>query len=254
MIYFLKFCAGWVLPPGIFIVLFLGVAYYSFFRRNEKKIAAMIFSLTLVFYLLCTSFVAEKFLGFLEGAYDPPKSLPDGDVIIMLGGGAMPDSPDVDGVGALCSAPANRLLTAVRLERKLRVPILLSGGQVYADSGQEAMIAKRVLLSLGVKESSVLLETKSVNTAQNAKFSAAILREKKFTRPILVTSAFHMKRAVLNFEREGVTVIPYPADYMVSRDPVFHYTKLRPQSEALLQNVTVLQETLRTFVTRYFYF
>ena len=46
-------------------------------------------------------------------------------------------------------------------------------------------------------------------------------------------------------------VTPYPADYQVSRHPIFHYTKLRPQTEALLNNVTVLQETLRTFVTRY---
>ena len=47
-------------------------------------------------------------------------------------------------------------------------------------------------------------------------------------------------------------VTAYPADYMVSHHPVFHYTKLRPQTEALLDNVTVLQETLRTFVTRHF--
>ena len=44
---------------------------------------------------------------------------------------------------------------------------------------------------------------------------------------------------------------PFPTDYMVAHHPVFHYTKLRPQTEALLDNVTVLQETLRTFVTRY---
>ncbi len=254
MVYFLKFCAGWVLPPGIFIVLFVAVAYYAWVKRDEKKIAALIFGLTFMFYLLCTSFVAEKFLGALENVYEPPKSLPDGDVIVMLGGGAMPDSPDVDGRGALCSAPANRLLTAVRLQRKLNVPILLSGGQVYADSGEEAQIAKRILMSLGVKERDIILETKSINTAQNARFSAELLRDGHFSRPVLVTSAFHMKRAVLNFARENVEVIPYPADYMVSREPVFHYTKLRPQSEALLQNVTVLQETLRTFVTRYLYF
>ena len=254
MVYFLKFCAGWILPPGIFIVLFVAVAYYAWFKRSEKKIAAFIFGLTFMLYLLCTSFVAEKFLGNLESVYEPPKTLPDGDVIIMLGGGAMPDAPDVDGKGALCSAPANRLLTVVRLERKLNVPLLLSGGQVYADSGEEAKIAKRTLMSLGVKESAIILETKSINTAQNARFSAELLREKNFSRPILVTSAFHMKRAVLNFERENIKVIPYPTDYMVSREPVFHYTKLRPQSEALLQNVTVLQETLRTFVTRYLYF
>ena len=250
MVYFLKFGASWLLPPGIFIVALFALAWYAWKRRGERRIAALLFALTFVFYLLCTSVVAELTLGWLEQAYLPPTE-PQGDVIIMLGGGAMPDSPDVDGVGALCSSPANRLLTAVRLQRKLGVPILLSGGQVYEDTGAEAKIARRILIDLGVPEEQILVETRSINTTQNARYSAEILRAQDLTQPILVTSAFHMKRAVLNFEKQGVDVVPYPADYQVTHHPVFHYTKLRPQTEALLDNVTVLQETLRTFVTRY---
>ena len=250
MVYFLKFGASWLLPPGIFIVALFALAWYAWKRRGERRIAALLFALTFVFYLLCTSVVAERTLGWLEQAYLPPAE-PAGDVIIMLGGGAMPDSPDVDGVGALCASPANRLLTAVRLQRKLGVPILLSGGQVYEDTGAEAKIARRILIDLGVPESKILVETRSINTTQNARYSAEILRAQGLTQPILVTSAFHMKRAVLNFKKQGIGVVPYPADYQVTHHPVFHYTKLRPQTEALLNNVTVLQETLRTLVTRY---
>ena len=250
MVYFLKFGASWLLPPGIFIVALFALAWYAWKRRGERRIAVLLFALTFVFYLLCTSVVAERTLGWLEQAYLPPAE-PAGDVIIMLGGGAMPDSPDVDGVGALCASPANRLLTAVRLQRKLGVPILLSGGQVYEDTGAEAKIARRILIDLGVPESKILVETRSINTTQNARYSAEILRAQGLTQPILVTSAFHMKRAVLNFKKQGIDVVPYPADYQVTHHPVFHYTKLRPQTEALLDNVTVLQETLRTLVTRY---
>ncbi len=250
MVYFLKFGASWVLPPGIFILAFWGLALYSWRCRQEKKLAVILAGITFVFYLLCTSVVAEQTMGWLESAYEPPAN-PQGDVIIMLGGGAMPDSPDVDGTGALCASPANRLLTAVRLQRRLDVPILVSGGQVYSDSGPEAQIARRILLSLGVPDDKILVETKSINTTQNAKFSTEILREHGLSQPLLVTSAFHMKRSVLNFEKQGVAVTAYPADYQVSHHPVFHYTKLRPQTEALLNNVTVLQETMRTMVTRY---
>lgn len=250
MVYFLKFGASWVLPPGIFIVALFALAVWLWRKKRQKQAALMLGALTFAFYLLCTGFVAEKTMGWLESAYEPPEN-PQGDVIIMLGGGAMNDSPDVDGTGALCASPANRLLTAVRLQRRLDVPILLSGGQVYEDTGAEARIARRILLSLGVPDDKILVETKSINTTQNARYSAEILREHGYTRPILVTSAFHMKRSVLNFEKQGIAVVPYPADYLVSHHPVFHYTKLRPQTEALLDNVTVLQETLRTFVTRY---
>ena len=254
MVYLLKFGASWILPPGIFIVLFFVIAAYAFKVRHEPKLAIMIAITTFVFYLLCTGFIAEKVIGSLENVYSPPADIESsgGDVIILLGGGALPDVPDVDGAGALCSSPANRLLTAVRLQRKLNIPILLSGGQVYSDTGAEAKIASKVLESLGVDKKDILMETKSINTTQNAKFSAEILHQNNLHKPILVTSAFHMNRAVLNFEQQGVDVIPYPTDYMVTHSPVFHYTKLRPQSEALLFNVMVLQETLRTFVTRFF--
>ena len=250
MVYFLKFGASLVLPPGIFFLLFFYIAW-RLCVKGERPLALALFSLTFVFYLLSTGLVSERLVMMLESAYEPPPR-PTGDVIIMLGGGAMPDSPDVDGVGALAASPANRLLTALRLYRKLDVPILLSGGQAYADSGREALIAKRILLSLGVPSDKIILETKSINTSQNALYSAQILRQKGFSRPIVVTSAFHMKRAVLNFAKQGIEVVPFPADFLVSHHPVFHYTKLRPQTEALLGSVTVLQETLRTFVTYYF--
>ncbi len=254
LVYLLKFGASWILPPGIFIVAFFAVSIYAWRSRHDPKLALIIFSLTFAFYLLCIGFVSEKILGSLESEYSPPSDIESSgaDVIIMLGGGAIPDVPDVDGPGALCASPANRLLTAVRLQRKLNIPILLSGGQVYSDTGAEAKIAKKILISLGVDEKDIIIETKSINTTQNAKFSAEILNEKNLHKPILVTSAFHMTRSVLNFKQQGVEVIPYPTDYLVTPSPVFHYTKLRPQSEALIANVMVLQERLRTFVTEIF--
>ncbi|MCR5833724.1 MAG: YdcF family protein [Selenomonadaceae bacterium] len=249
MIYLLKFGASWVLPPGIFIVLLIAFAVKLF--RINRKLSAMLLLVTFVFYLLCTGFVAERCMGWLEKMYTPPQQVETSgaDVIILLGGGAISEVPDVDGVGALCASPANRLLTAVRLQKLLNVPILITGGQVYSDSGAEAEISARVLKSLGVPEDKIITETKSVNTSQNARYSAIILREKNLTKPILVTSAFHMNRAMLNFQLRRFDPIAYPTDFNVAHNPTFHYTKLRPQAEALLLNVTVMQELLRTCVT-----
>jgi uncharacterized SAM-binding protein YcdF (DUF218 family) len=248
----LKFGASWILPPGLFVILLLILTIYL--TRYSFKLSLIVGTWTLIFYLMCTGFVAERTMGWLEQKYFPPTQteLESADVIIMLGGAAIRDSQDVDGEGTLCASPANRLLTAVRLQKIYNLPILLSGGQVYSDSGGEALIAFRILQSLGVPSEKILVESKSVNTTQNAIFSAQILREKNLNKPILVTSAFHMRRAVLNFEQQGFEVIPCPSDFLVPRAPKFHYTKLRPQSEALLLNVTVMQEVLRTFVTEMF--
>ena len=99
--------------------------------------------------------------------------------------------------------PANRLLTAVRLERRFAIPIILSGGQVFADTGREADIAERIARQLGVSPDKIYVENQSLNTRQNAQYVKRIMDENGFTRPILVTSAFHMERSVLNFTRAG---------------------------------------------------
>ena len=159
MIYLLKFGASFVLPPGIFIVL-LALLVIACWRRQQHRIAGLLAAVTVVFYLLSTGFTAEYFMGRLEPVWEPPQH-PQGDVIIMLGGGAIQDTPDVDGTGSLCSSPSGRLLTALRLHRELGVPILVSGGQVYADSGAEAKIARRVLMSLGVPEQEITWRPKA---------------------------------------------------------------------------------------------
>ena len=76
MIEFLKFGASWVLPPGIFFVLFLFIAYCCK-KRKQTRLAIAITFVTFIFYLASTSYVASMLIGRLEDAYDPPKHLPN---------------------------------------------------------------------------------------------------------------------------------------------------------------------------------
>lgn len=250
MIYFLKFGASLLLPPGIFFVCFFVLALYLW-RKKLKTVAVILLALTGIFYLLATDYVGNSLMGSLEQVHEQSAD-PQGDVIIMLGGGATADTPNMGEEGNVSCGPASRLLATLELYHKLHVPVLLSGGQVYADSGREAVIAKRELMRLGIPESDIFIEPNSLNTRQNAKFSAEILREHGLSHPVLVTSAFHMERSVLNFAKEGFDVTPYPTDYRVNRQQIFHYNKLMPSSAALDNSVVVLREKLRTFVTRYF--
>ena len=251
MIEFLKFGASWLLPPGCFFVLFFFLAYCCRQSRQSRRLGTVIAIITLMFYIASTSYVGSMLIGRLENEYEPPTSLPNADVIVVLGGGATSDHQDVTGTGTLCSIPANRLLTAVRLQKKLGLPILVTGGQIYEDSGREADIARRVLKELGVSEDMIILENKSLNTTQNAQFSTEILKTRGYSKPIIVTSAFHMPRAMANFEKLGIEAIPYPCDYMVNKQQVFHYAKLAPSSQALEFTAIYLQENLRTFITKY---
>lgn len=237
------------MPPGIFILLFFWLSY-KLFRRRERGSAAAILVSSLLLYALSTSFVSSAMMRNLEAAYLPPDA-PSGDVIVVLGGGATQDTPDMDGKGGLTDGASSRLLTAARLYRRLHVPVLVTGGQVFEDWGAEALIARRLLLGLGVPEGDVIVETESKTTGQNAAYTAQILHREGFSRPLLVTSAFHMKRSVLNFEKNGVEVTPYPTGYRVNTAArAFHYTQLAPQAYHLDNSVCVLQEELRYWVTR----
>ena len=78
-----------------------------------------------------------------------------------------------------------------------------------------------------------------------------IMQEKGFKKPILVTSAFHMERSVLNFQKEGIEPIPFPTDFRTNQPRNFHLNKLEPSPSALESSTLFFREKLRSFVTRY---
>lgn len=249
MIYILKFGASFLMVPGIFIVLLFVIAFLLW-RKNERRIAGIMAGLTAVFYLFSTSLISGLLIGSLENEYPQPAD-PEGDIIIMLGGGATADTPSLGEKGDLTSAAGNRLLMTAQLYNLLKLPVLVSGSAVFPGSGCEAEIAKRDLIRLGVPEEKIYTDTESLNTRQNAVYSAQLMREHGFTKPILVTSAFHMPRSVLNFEKEGVQVVPFPTDYMANSIPTYHLNKFAPSSDALFEVDRFFREKLRTAVTRY---
>ena len=249
MIYLLKFGASFLMVPGIFIVLLFVIAFLLW-RKNERRIAGIMAGLTAVFYLFSTSLISGLLIGSLENEYPQPAD-PEGDIIIMLGGGATADTPSLGEKGDLTSAAGNRLLMTAQLYNLLKLPVLVSGSAVFPGSGCEAEIAKRDLIRLGVPEEKIYTDTESLNTRQNAVYSAELMREHGFNRPILVTSAFHMPRSVLNFEKEGVQVVPFPTDYMANSIPTYHLNKFAPSSDALFEVDLFLREKLRTAVTKY---
>ena len=249
MIYILKFGASFLMVPGIFYVL-LFIISALLWRKNERRIAGIMAGLTAVFYLFSTSLISGLLIGSLENEYPQPAD-PEGDIIIMLGGGATADTPSLGEKGDLTSAAGNRLLMTAQLYNLLKLPVLVSGSAVFPGSGCEAEIAKRDLIRLGVPEEKIYTDTESLNTRQNAVYSAELMREHGFNRPILVTSAFHMPRSVLNFEKEGVQVVPFPTDYMTNSITVVHINRLIPGSGNLMATDLFLREKLRTAVTRY---
>jgi hypothetical protein len=118
--------------------------------------------------------------------WDAARGAPDG--IIVLGGA-------IDAWG-----PRNERLVVVPelLRRYPNARILFSGGSgaLIDDGNAEAKFAARLLDSLGIARSRITLEDRSRNTVENAVFSKAIVQPKPGERWLLVTSAYHMPRAI----------------------------------------------------------
>lgn len=247
MIYLIKFLYSFVLPPGLFIILLLGLVLWLW--KCARKPAVVLLCVTLLLYVSSTNLVGDMLIRGLERQYTQPSQI-EGDVIVVLGGGATQGTPDIDGSGNLLGSAANRLITAARLHEHTGLPILFSGGQVFSDSGNEADIARRQLLGLGIPERDILIENRSLNTEENAVNSSVILQKHGFMRPVLVTSAFHLPRAVLQFERADITVQPFPTDYMASEPLSYYASKFTPNAGAISTTGTALKEYLGILAVR----
>lgn len=238
-----------LLPPGLFIAALAFICYWMY-RRNQRG-AGVLALITVLLYLVSTPLVGDGLIRSLERRYQPPVQV-TGDVIVMLGGGATADTPNVYGKGHLMGSAANRLLTAAQLHQLTDKPIIVSGGQVFANTGKEAEIARHILRGLGVADDKIIVEGQSLNTTDNAKFTHKILAERGFTRPVLVTSAFHMERSVRQFAKYNTVVTPYPTDYQTNTQFIFEWHLLWPRADAFYNTQLAIKEYLGLMAVRWF--
>jgi uncharacterized SAM-binding protein YcdF (DUF218 family) len=134
---------------------------------------------------------------------------------VALGGGVTPDVAAAHNGPALNEA-GERMTTVVELARRYPAArIVFSGGNgSLTDAGEtEAQAAQQLFDRLGVAAGRIELEDKSRNTLENALFSKALVMPKPGERWLLVTSAYHMPRAVGVFRRAGFPVEAYPVDW-----------------------------------------
>ena len=137
---------------------------------------------------------------------------PPGAIVILAGGVArdVRERPHQETVNAIT---LQRLAQGARLARLSGLPMLLSGGRPPERAYSEAELMARVLQqSMGL--SARWVEDQSRDTAANARLSAERLRAAGVHRIILVTQAYHMRRAQAVFEAAGLQVLPAPHGFL----------------------------------------
>jgi uncharacterized SAM-binding protein YcdF (DUF218 family) len=134
--------------------------------------------------------------------------------IIILGGAISPDVSSARGSVAL-NESAERMTAAADLARRYPAArVVFSGGSGKLLGGAaEADFVLPLFESFGIARQRITLEARARNTAENARFTKALVQPKAGERWLLVTSAYHMPRAVGIFRREGFAVEAYPVDW-----------------------------------------
>jgi uncharacterized SAM-binding protein YcdF (DUF218 family) len=107
--------------------------------------------------------------------------------------------------------------TAVMVDLARRYPndkIIFSGGTAPGDAGPpEADIVKDYFVSFGIAADRIITENQSQTTEENARFTARLLRPTPSSRWLLVTSAYHMPRAMGAFRKAGFNVSAFPVGF-----------------------------------------
>ena len=173
--------------------------------------------------------------------WDASRGAPDG--IVVLGGAISPDVSAARGTVALDEA-AERITAAAELARRFKnARIVFAGGSgaLIFDEGAEAPFAVAQLEALGVAHERITAEEQSRNTIENAVFSRLLANPKAGERWLLVTSAYHMPRAIAAFRAAAFAVEAYPVDWR-TRGPIDAVRPFPSLADGLRRTDTAVHE------------
>jgi uncharacterized SAM-binding protein YcdF (DUF218 family) len=160
--------------------------------------------------------------------------------IVVLGGGVSDDAalPPND---QLARATLARLVEGIRLARWFPEARLLLSGWGGLGTRTEAAAMRDVARTLGIAPERITLDEASRDTHDQAVHTRALVGDAPFA---LVTSAYHMPRAVALFRRQGLAPIPAPTDHQYKARSRFDVRLLIPNGSRLALARTALHEYL----------
>jgi uncharacterized SAM-binding protein YcdF (DUF218 family) len=128
------------------------------------------------------------------------------DVIVVLGAPVTRD-------GALGTSLRERVEAGAAAWHARRAPwLLVTGGRTRDAAVTEAEAMRRHALARGVPDQAILVEDRARSTVENARFAAALMRERGLERALLVTQPYHLRRSLALFTRAGVAARPLVLD------------------------------------------
>lgn len=206
-------------PLGIAWLLLTAFLLRQILRRRHATTTLAAGSWLVLTLFTCTA-LPSLLLASLESHHPPVAAgdLPVCDAIVCLGGGVSPSLPELAGIHL--KSAADRLPAALVLARLKKAPHLVIGGGGYKIHGQwhsEADTLKDLLHPVLDTPVTIFSLGLCADTHDEALRTARLVQDHHWKSILLVTSAYHMPRALAVFRHQGLEVTPVPCNYITSK-------------------------------------
>ena len=244
MFYLKKLLSALVLPPfGLILLALAGLWLARRHSQTGRGIAVLA-----LFGLVALSMppVADGLMHTLESR--PPisaKMLKRVQAIVILGGGIYAAAPEYGG-DTVSRWTLARVRYGAYLQKRSGLPILVTGGAPFGGRPEGEVMKEAIERDFHGEVKWV--ESASRDTAENAAYSARMLKAAGITRIALVSDGWHLARAVELFQQQGLEVYAAPTGFTTPSPSLF--ARALPSADALDESNQALHEWLGIFVER----
>lgn len=236
-----------MIPPGSLLIGLL-IGYFASKTKSFKRSGTILMLLSfLSLYALSTSYVGNHLMYSLESDFVPLEDVNQeiDAVVVLTAGVQILQFGDKKFVRA-SSGTLMRLLEGIHFHKQLKKPLVITGGSgdpARKDTA-EAPLVKDFLREIEIAEKDIIIESKSRNTEEEARYTAQLFDKRHMKkRIVLCTHAFHMKRASDLFKSEGFEVLSAPIGHS-SQAVELHINNFMPHAGNLMLSTTAISEYL----------
>ena len=213
MFVFKKIVSAFLLPIPIGLFLLLLAFFYLMFN-SYKKAKIFLFLGLAWFFIFSFQPFSIALLSPLENSHKALIETPKVNYILVLGSGHKSDE-SLSITSQVKMVGINRLVEGIRHYKNLENAKLMVSGYGATDENSHALMQEKLAISLGVKQEDIIKLDTTKDTKEEAIETKKIVGNEAL---ILVTSASHMKRSVLLFQKEGLNVIASPTNHLAYED------------------------------------
>ncbi|HWA08825.1 MAG TPA: ElyC/SanA/YdcF family protein [Opitutaceae bacterium] len=251
MAFWLKKAVGFLLMPLSVCLILMIVGLWLAGRRERRGTGrGLMIAGVLLLLLFSNNLVSTWLVRPLEAQYPPQPEVPAGAAvpaalarcryIVVLGGGHG-DVEDFPATAKLSAYSLARIAEGARLARLVPEARLIVTGPAFGNHPTHASVLAAAALSLGVGPDRIIRS----ETGRDTEEESQAVRQLIGDAPVaLVTSAWHLPRAVALFRHAGVDVLPCPADFLGKVVPGLSVSDFACEPEALVRSTYAVREEI----------